>query len=190
MIPGGIGRYRIKNGLELKTMKRFLILLAVLCPTLVFGQAISYRALNLSQFYSNAYTVGIKSGALITNVNFWGTSTFNGAVAVDGTLTADSFSIATNLYGNTTSVNFNYSRATTNLAGNLTFAAGLLNFNATNYNDIILHCYGDGGDRTITAPTEWGTTRAAHVVTNGQWSAIWISAQIGQFTNMSQIDYP
>lgn len=171
-------------------MKRFLILLAVLLPASVLAQAVSWRAFNLSQFYSNAFTLGIKDGVLLTNANFWGTSTFNGGMVINGTLTANSFAIQTNLYGNTTSANFAYSRATTNLAGNLVFDAGLLNFNATNYNDLILNCYGDGANRTVTAPASWGTSRAAHVVTNGQWSWILISAQIGQFTNMAQIDFP
>lgn len=173
-------------------MKRFLILLAVLLlPASVFAQAMSWRAPNYAQhFYSNNFGLNIKSNAQFFGFTNTGTATFNGGMVINGTLTANSFAIQTNLYGNTTSANFAYSRATTNLAGNLVFDAGLLNFNATNYNDLILNCYGDGANRTVTAPASWGTSRAAHVVTNGQWSWILISAQIGQFTNMAQIDFP
>ncbi len=165
-------------------MKRFLLLLALLLPVSVMGQAISWRAFSTDFFRSNNFTMNIKS-----NAQTWGI-TNTGNMDVSGNLTAGSFAIKTNLYGNTVNVNFLYSVVTTNLAGNLTFNSGLLNFNPTNYNDIVFHCYGDGANRTVAAPTEWGTTRAAHVVTNGQWSWILISAQIGISTNMAQIDFP
>lgn len=135
--------------------------------------------------------------------NYWGTnataansietpyhSTFNGGMLINGPLTANSFAIATNLYGNTTTVNFLYSRSTTNLAGNLAFDLGILNLNPTNYNELVMYCYGAGANRTVTAPASWSTTRADHVVTNAQWSKLTITAQFGAFTNLAQEDYP
>jgi hypothetical protein len=49
-------------------MKKFLTLLAVLFPTLMFGQSISWRAPNLTQFTSNNFSLGIR-GSGLTNLN-------------------------------------------------------------------------------------------------------------------------
>lgn len=78
---------------------------------------------------------------------------------------------------------------TTNASGGITFLLAVANANPTNYNYKVFHVKANGGNRTVVAPTGWNSTRTAHIVTNGGMADFVVSCQIGQFTNLSQVDF-
>jgi hypothetical protein len=127
----------------------------------------------------------LAAGQILTN----GTATalsFNGNSVTNVKL--GSIVSVTNTYGSQ-SIDFGIPEATTNASGGITFAAALVGFNPTNYNYAVRHIRANGANRTITVPTGWSSTRTAHVVTNGGMATFTVTAQIGIFTNVSQVDY-
>lgn len=115
-----------------------------------------------------------------------------GAISVDS-VNVDSFNFSTNSADGTDLVDFSGpSIVTTNLSNNLTFG-GVTGFDATggtNYYAKVYFVRATGANRTIAAPTEWVTTRANHVATNGVLAKFMVEMQVGIFTNMSQVDFP
>lgn len=140
--------------------------------------------INLNGVVAASTDVGVAG-----NVNVTGTIVGNGNSITNVKLS--SIVSVTNSWGSQ-QVDFSAaagSEVTTNASGGITFVLAVANANPTNYNYKTYHVKANGANRTTIVPTGWSSTRTAHITTNGGMSDFTVSCQVGQFTNLSQVDF-